>query len=297
MNIIELVKTVLEGIINLFRKPDANATPNNRDLPKRMADILDRDLKKNSFRMPDNKYIYPNSCEFIINPSDYNCLKFIIPTLQEQLASRTENRIGRAGSINQSGKFEVCIHPSTDVRQGDIETNFSSKIIVTTPSGPVIIGDGDKQILMGPDPDPEVGSCVVAGDHLNETVLAALEETIMYAPKAEEINRDLKPKKRLNLVVLKSGTANIIEGDIIPVETNKKEVLVGREPKNDVVFEYKYVGREQFRLIFDDDKTYIQNVGSKNPTALNGKELQGQTIALLNPHDKIHVADLVLAVN
>ncbi|MEN3043704.1 MAG: GGDEF domain-containing protein [Candidatus Hydrothermales bacterium] len=90
----------------------------------------------------------------------------------------------------------------------------------------------------------------------------------------------LKDKKNLNLVVKKGN-------EILRVFTIKKiEILVGRSPENDLVLDDNLVSRRHFKIFIEDDDLFIEDMGSKNGTFLNGHRIKKEK---LNIGDEISV--------
>jgi len=55
----------------------------------------------------------------------------------------------------------------------------------------------------------------------------------------------------------------------------------------------KYISRQHFQIKQEQGKYYIQDVGSKNGTKLNGVDIRGKGWQEIKPGDKISVADVL----
>jgi hypothetical protein len=198
--------------------------------------------------------------------------------------------------FNWQGGFEVNILPNKQRWPGvRIECELGSRktvasAVVDAPIKDKLKKDADvaAEFSMGGDVEPEITE--------NETLtqdLAACETQIFMETAAEK----RVEYGEVKLVVLKSGRASsLAEGDIISLE-KKPEVVVGRDAHCDRILQYPFVSGQQFRLVNDDEKLFIQNLSQTNTTKVNSQPLIGSSLKALGKRDKIQIADLELCVS
>ncbi len=266
-----------------------------KDMPSAMGRILETKIGEESFLMPDGKRIPPNAATFYMNSADFSGIKFILPETKKQLFAKMEARFKDARQFNWQGGFEVNILPNNSVARGEIECELGSRktvasAVVDAPIKDKLKKDADvaAEFSMGGDVEPEITE--------NETLtqdLAACETQIFMETAAEK----RVEYGEVKLVVLKSGRASsLAEGDIISLE-KKPEVVVGRDADCDRILQYPFVSGQQFRLVNDDEKLFIQNLSQTNTTKVNSQPLIGSSLKALGKRDKIQIADLELCVS
>ena len=67
--------------------------------------------------------------------------------------------------------------------------------------------------------------------------------------------------------------------------------VLGRSKKCDIYINNPYLSKEHARITFEEDKFYIEDLGSTNGTYLNGKELGSRPVRLKD-NDKITFGDI-----
>lgn len=268
-----------------------------KDFPKRMTEIIKNELQENSYLMPDGRYIPPDECLFTINPSDYSKLQFLIPRTEKQLIAQASLILSNQKNYNSTALFHVKIKADPGTSQGDIKYEFTYKVIFTPIAKNDCVNTIEKKALA--DIAMPIADADVYQDVAGYTIDCAMDKTEEFISEKniDVTDQSTTLQKKLNLVILRPGKCeSIFEGDIITITASKPDIIVGRKPTADVVLSYPFIGADQFRLIFDKDDTFIQNLGITNPTSLNGTVLQGDSIALLRKHDKIKIADFCMAV-
>jgi len=78
--------------------------------------------------------------------------------------------------------------------------------------------------------------------------------------------------------------------------TDSREIIVGnsglkvgRGPNNDLILLQKIISRDHFRLVWQDDKLYLEDRRSREGTYLNGLRLDADTKQRLNVDDRIEI--------
>lgn len=70
------------------------------------------------------------------------------------------------------------------------------------------------------------------------------------------------------------------------------EHVIGREPASAICFEATGVSRRHARIVVGASDTYLEDLGSKNGTTLNGRPIDGRVV--LADGDEIHVGPAVV---
>ena len=74
---------------------------------------------------------------------------------------------------------------------------------------------------------------------------------------------------------------------------NRINTIVGRNPDCDIIIDDPLVSKKHCRIIFEEDKKfYIEDLGSKNSTYLNEKELKKKEHIIYG--DRIVVGDTIM---
>lgn len=78
----------------------------------------------------------------------------------------------------------------------------------------------------------------------------------------------------------------------LKVKLGKKEIFLGRAPDVDIKFQDIHVSSHHARIFFEDNKWFIEDLGSKNGTKINGRRIN-------RPHplsigDKIEIGESIL---
>lgn len=89
--------------------------------------------------------------------------------------------------------------------------------------------------------------------------------------------------------------AKLVLSDMTEIPLDSREILLGRKdflqatpPK-----EAKYISREHFKILHEDDAYFILDEGSSNGTTVNGEEIKGKEKKKLHDDDEIVLADTV----
>lgn len=128
--------------------------------------------------------------------------------------------------------------------------------------------------LMDEDMNPTI--MAIQEDDFDETIMLSSEddcdETVMLSDESEN---------KAYLIRQKTGET---------FEIGKAEVFIGKSPEMDIVIrENPAVSRQHARILSVQGEYYLEDVGSKNHTYLNGKEIIQMT--RLNDDDQIKFAD------
>lgn len=54
------------------------------------------------------------------------------------------------------------------------------------------------------------------------------------------------------------------------------EYTIGRDPSCDIVIADPYISRKHAKIFYRDDKWYVEDLGSRNGTFVNGEEIRGR---------------------
>lgn len=68
------------------------------------------------------------------------------------------------------------------------------------------------------------------------------------------------------------------------------EALIGRSKKCDIILDGKYVSSQHLKIWYEKGEWYLEDLGSRNGTEINGQKIRGSVI--LDPQDKILIGDL-----
>jgi len=61
------------------------------------------------------------------------------------------------------------------------------------------------------------------------------------------------------------------------------EYIIGRDPACQVVLPDPYVSRKHVRLFYRDGKWYVEDLGSRNGTYINGEDIRGRGAVEVKP--------------
>jgi len=141
-----------------------------------------------------------------------------------------------------------------------------------------------------PDPDPGGGTAKPSAGvpDLKTIKVKVSPPTMRLLPGKLEIISDCVDKgKKFQIAARPSPEGNI--------------VTIGRDPvQGDMGYshihlaEYQTVSRKQAQIIERSGSVYIKNMGTTNPTQVNGTEIDSGTEKALNPGDEIRLGELVL---
>jgi ABC transport system ATP-binding/permease protein len=71
-----------------------------------------------------------------------------------------------------------------------------------------------------------------------------------------------------------------------------EDVVVGRDPDTDLVLNHPEVSRRHCRIFCENETWFVEDVGSRRGTAVNGNPISG--LVALTPGDRIHVGPVIL---
>jgi len=80
-----------------------------------------------------------------------------------------------------------------------------------------------------------------------------------------------------------------LRSEVLPSEN----IVVGRAPEADLVLNHPEVSRRHCRVSHEGETWFVEDLGSRRGTAVNGNRISGRTA--LRPGDQIHVGPVVLA--
>lgn len=90
-----------------------------------------------------------------------------------------------------------------------------------------------------------------------------------------------------HLVVVDSGSTPLLPGSRLDLEAI---TTLGRSPTNNVPLESTYVSTEHTRVIYRDRSLWVEDLGSKNGTYVNGQRISGAVA--VRPNDILQVGDV-----
>ncbi len=68
------------------------------------------------------------------------------------------------------------------------------------------------------------------------------------------------------------------------------EAIIGRNKKCDIVLKGQYVSGQHVRIWYEKGEWYLEDLGSRNGTEINGQRIRNRV--MLDPQDKIVIGDL-----
>ena len=80
-----------------------------------------------------------------------------------------------------------------------------------------------------------------------------------------------------------------LRSEVLPGE----DMVVGRAPDVNLVLNHPEVSRRHCRILREGETWFVEDLGSRRGTAVNGKRISGRTT--LRPGDRIHVGPVILA--
>lgn len=90
-----------------------------------------------------------------------------------------------------------------------------------------------------------------------------------------------------HLVVVDSGSTPLLPGSRLDLEAI---TTLGRSPTNNVPLESTYISTEHTRIIYRDRSLWVEDLGSKNGTYVNGQRISGAVA--VRPNDILQVGDV-----
>lgn len=90
-----------------------------------------------------------------------------------------------------------------------------------------------------------------------------------------------------HLIVVDSGSTPLLPGSRLDLEA---VTTLGRSPTNSVPLESTYISTEHTRVIYRDRSLWVEDLGSKNGTYVNGKRITGAVA--VRPNDILQVGDV-----
>jgi hypothetical protein len=90
-----------------------------------------------------------------------------------------------------------------------------------------------------------------------------------------------------HLVVVDSGSTPLLPGSRLDLEA---VTTLGRSPTNNVPLESTYISTEHTRVIYRDRSLWVEDLGSKNGTYVNGRRISGAMA--VRPNDILQVGDV-----
>src|SRR5260221_425433 len=89
--------------------------------------------------------------------------------------------------------------------------------------------------------------------------------------------------------------ATIEVGDqtkVLSFESDEPVIMIGRESKNDFQIPLTTVSRQHCRISLEDDQYFIEDLGAKTPSFLNGKEIPKNGVKRLKDRDEIMIGSV-----
>lgn len=74
------------------------------------------------------------------------------------------------------------------------------------------------------------------------------------------------------------------------------EYIIGRDPTCDIVVTDPYISRRHARIFFRDGKWYVEDLGSRNGTFVNGEDIKDKGAIELNEGNEIVIGFSALVV-
>lgn len=90
-----------------------------------------------------------------------------------------------------------------------------------------------------------------------------------------------------HLVVVDSGSTPLLPGSRLDLEAI---TTLGRSPTNNVSLESTYISTEHTRVIYRDRSLWVEDLGSKNGTYVNGQRISAPVA--VRPNDILQVGDV-----
>ena len=74
------------------------------------------------------------------------------------------------------------------------------------------------------------------------------------------------------------------------------EYIIGRDPTCQVVLPDPYISRKHVRLFYRDGKWYVEDLGSRNGTYINGEDIRGRGAVEVKPGVEVILGLSVIVV-
>uniref|UniRef100_A0A7J2T859 FHA domain-containing protein n=1 Tax=Ignisphaera aggregans TaxID=334771 RepID=A0A7J2T859_9CREN len=74
------------------------------------------------------------------------------------------------------------------------------------------------------------------------------------------------------------------------------EYIIGRDPSCQVVLTDPYVSKKHVRLFYRDGKWYVEDLGSRNGTYINGEDIRGRGAVEVKPGTEVILGLSVIVV-
>lgn len=90
-----------------------------------------------------------------------------------------------------------------------------------------------------------------------------------------------------HLVVVDSGSTPLLPGSRLDIDA---VTTIGRSPTNTISLESAYISTEHTRVIYRDRSLWVEDLGSKNGTYVNGQRITAPVA--VRPNDILQVGDV-----
>jgi hypothetical protein len=102
------------------------------------------------------------------------------------------------------------------------------------------------------------------------------------------VSDDAETASSAILVIVKG----LSSGQRFPLD--EKETIIGRAPEVDIYLESPFVSRQHARIVPEEGAYYVEDLGSKNGTFVNGKRIAGRV--LLGESDRLQIGPYEMAL-
>ncbi|HEX9069493.1 MAG TPA: FHA domain-containing protein [Ktedonobacterales bacterium] len=90
-----------------------------------------------------------------------------------------------------------------------------------------------------------------------------------------------------HLVVIDSGSTPLVPGSRLALDPL---TTIGREPTSTIVLDSNFVSGQNTRIYFKDKSLWVEDLGGKNGTVVNGQRIQAPIA--ITPNSEVQVGDV-----
>lgn len=254
MSLLNKFETAAEFFFtNMFKKTSSSIQP------VEVAGKLLKAMLKNKQVSISNVYV-PNIYRVHLNKEDYDVMQTFGETFMLELAQHLYTEAGKQGYTFLTLPL-VELHAGKNIERGEIEieTEYNDSIDVKWENKET------QEIQENDEPAEQ--------DNLEKTSIMPNDERLTNA-----IIRENGRKNIGSLEIIKGND----EGKVYSLDQDN--IIVGRQGDCDIQLKDEEISRKHFRIYFENNRCFIQDLGSTNGTYINKIKVDKY---MLHPGDKI----------
>jgi Protein of unknown function (DUF3662)/Inner membrane component of T3SS, cytoplasmic domain len=208
--------------------------------------------------------LLPNEYRVYLNPKDFGPYESFGPTLVAELADTLRSRAVELGG-NLAGPVSLTVEPRDAIAAGEIYV----------------------EARLAPGADSGSGSAAAAGPSGTAAAAAGGEERRGVGSDTRIYRQGRPAAPRLRVLAGPAGTAGR------EFLLDRAELTIGRRLDQDIVIDDPSVSRSHARIYVTAGSVAVEDAGSTNGTAVNGRRLAGGRVPVRDG-DRLQIGSVVL---